>query len=746
MRGDHLRGAVRGHGEQPVLLQVLEGTGAGQDEPGNHRDFGAGGEGGGADGDDREGGGHLEEPGPGHQPLQGGQGQHPGQQRRADHQNRRQPPDGQQHPGLQVRGAHQAPGGGAVPHAEVRAGPDRRVVLAPEELDLPGAHPEVAVRGQEPAEGSRPVQPAGRAVEADHEAGEGLPQHPQVLGGVQLAVHPQDPPGQQRDLRSGAEDPGELPREEAGHLPEVLLPLQRRAARDPLHRQVLRAGRAPPPQGLRGLREAAVRRQEHPRNDDQRRGREGAPQELRLPRRGGGVVQKRGGVHEGHTAISHQSQLPALQRGQDEAQRVGGGLPQPGGAGGGLHHVDHHHRGVLGRHGRKRHFRVAPHQRLPARRAGPGNQEGRHRPDRAEENRGPHHPGRALSGHRRKLIGLRVHQRLQVDPAAQVLQHQRGGAGEASPMRTVLRLRVPGGHDQTGDHSPDGPVLDDDHGGLAHQAGREPGGAGRHREDGVVQGLGEVAGEVLHRVQLLGPNQRADDGEAVLRAGLHRLLDLPGRVQPDRHRGAVGDRAAGAHHQGGPAQGQALQGPSAGRQAHLPQPRPGHLHHHEPRLRGQDRAPRQPQDPLPPRLHDGPRLHPHRRNHALLRGLLLRQGAQQENDQTLQALLRTALPTRPLRLRDEGSQERPGNGRQPEAGRAPHPRGRHPHQGHAGLQHPEIPVPRHPPLQWHHRGPLPRHQHPAQRPGPDHRQNRQQVPRVQGDPDRALRREEPAAE
>ena len=66
-------------------------------------------------------------------------------------------------------------------------------------------------------------------------------------------------PGAARDARARAEGPQRLPRDEAALLPALLLPLQRRDARDPLRDQGPHARAAAPVQVLRGHRNARVR-------------------------------------------------------------------------------------------------------------------------------------------------------------------------------------------------------------------------------------------------------------------------------------------------------------------------------------------------------------------------------------------------------------------------------------------------------------------------------------------------------
>ena len=156
-------------------------------------------------------------------------------------------------------------------------------------------------------------------------------------------------------------------------------------------------------------------------------------------------------------------------------------------------------------------------------------------------------------------------------------------------------------------------------GGLHVKLGSAARGPRGHRQDRVDQGSCQGHRRAVRRVQLLRSARLQDDGQALLGRRAVRLLDVPRRVQPHRHRGALGRGAAAAHHPAGAPAGGGDASPSRGarsRSRHLRR-----LHHHEPWLRRPHRAARQPQGAVPPGLHDGARLRTDRRDHALRRGL-----------------------------------------------------------------------------------------------------------------------------
>ena len=91
----------------------------------------------------------------------------------------------------------------------------------------------------------------------------------------------------------------------------------------------------------------------------------------------------------------------------------------------------------------------------------------------------------------------------------------------------------------SGDHAPDRQVLDNHNQCLPLETGGQPSRPCRHRQNGVLQRLGQSAGPVLSGFQLFGLDKCEDDGETVYRNRLDWQLDVSRRVQQNRHRSPV---------------------------------------------------------------------------------------------------------------------------------------------------------------------------------------------------------------
>mmetsp|Transcript_28112 Transcript_28112/g.74352 ORF Transcript_28112/g.74352 Transcript_28112/m.74352 type:complete len:216 (+) Transcript_28112:1531-2178(+) len=213
----------------------------------------------------------------------------------------------------------------------------------PEVLDVPAAdlrlrrhHAAAAHRGQA-------LQARGRHVAA---------------GDARHARQPQDhrrlrhrgPDGEMAGLQHhaghGPEGPGGLPGDEAQRLRPLLLPLQRRAPRDPLADEGPDARAALPLEGLRGDVQGHLHPGQRDQRDDLAREREGP-----VPQRRGHVPEGRGGLDvrpgAGHVHRDPQEhgerrdELPGdgpprvgdHQRGADRHQRLAGALDRRGGGG-----------------------------------------------------------------------------------------------------------------------------------------------------------------------------------------------------------------------------------------------------------------------------------------------------------------------------------------------------------------------------------------------------------------------------
>ena len=240
-------------------------------------------------------------------------------------------------------------------HPQHPSGTAGQLAQVPADVAVPGAHLLVGGYRQADARGGGEVPPGGQRVARHHEGDDGGARRhlhrkrqgsSRSIGGVQ---HParRDPKGSER-----------LPREEASVLPALLLPLQRRDARDFVGDERPDARAAAPQEVLRGHRQTQVRGRRLRHHGDDLGGEGGGA--LREPhprrrreRRGGEVAAAGGGRHVRLHPSRHQRGFEILRR--QAARRVGAGLARDGGARGDRGQLDH---GRDERHHRRHHQAV----------------------------------------------------------------------------------------------------------------------------------------------------------------------------------------------------------------------------------------------------------------------------------------------------------------------------------------------------------------------------------------------------
>eukprot|EP01012_Entosiphon_sulcatum_P023115 TRINITY_DN280_c0_g1_i7.p1 TRINITY_DN280_c0_g1~~TRINITY_DN280_c0_g1_i7.p1 ORF type:complete len:2218 (+),score=554.82 TRINITY_DN280_c0_g1_i7:76-6729(+) len=283
------------------------------------------------------------------------------------------------------------------------------------------------------------------------------------------------------------------------------------------------------------------------------------------------------------------------------------------------------------------------------------------------------------------LISIQVHQQEEVGPDREA--RARPGqlrVAEAGPLllevgaRHVhhlhrrrghgVLLRVPGRQGAAGRHPAHRQVLHHAVPSAGDVHGRSARRPRRYGKDRDRQGFGPDVRQVRRRVQLLRPARLPGDGQDLQGPGAVGCVGLLRRVQPHRPPRAVGGGAAGGHH---PDRAEAAQvGVHLHRRPALPPPvHHGLLHHHEPRVRGAPGAPREPEDPVPRRVHDGAGPARHHEGEAGLRRVQGERAAVQEVLPLVRALRAAAQQAAALRLRSPQHPLRPAHGRRSPAER-----------------------------------------------------------------------------